>query len=88
MKDSHLTDKEKFLYPCSRYYGHPANQAFNANLQEFAQRAGIIASLETAGKITTSEAYSKIESLWEQLASRMQELETDAIASRISASYF
>ncbi|MGA7935406.1 MAG: hypothetical protein WCA35_17785 [Kovacikia sp.] len=88
MKDSHLTDKERFLYPCSRYYGHPSNQVFNANLQEFVQRAGIIASLETAGKISTSEAYSKIELLWEQLTFSMKELETDAIAARARASYF
>jgi hypothetical protein len=88
MKDAHLTDKQSFLYPRSHYYGHPANLVFNANLQEFAQRVGIIASLETAGKISSGEAYSKIELLWEQLTSSMQALTSDAITTKASASYF
>ena len=79
MKDPHLADKESFLYPRSRYYGQftPAQLVFNANLQEFAQRAGIIASLETAGKLSAIEAYSKIELLWNQLTSSIQELGID-----------
>jgi hypothetical protein len=76
MKDTHVIDKQSFLYPHSHYHGQftPAHLVFNANLQEFAQRAGIIASLETAGKLSAGEAYSKIELLWKQLTSSMQEL--------------
>jgi hypothetical protein len=76
MKDAHFADKQSFLCPRSRYYGQftPAHLVFNANLQEFAQRAGLIASLETAGKLSAGEAYSKIELLWKQLTSSMQEL--------------
>ena len=79
MKDSHLVDKQSFLYPRSRYYGQftPAHLVFDANLQEFVQRAGLIASLETAGKLSAGEAYSKIELLWKQLTFSMQELGTD-----------
>ncbi|MCW5316607.1 hypothetical protein GTQ43_23145 [Nostoc sp. KVJ3] len=62
-------DKNSFLYPRSRYYGHlkPENLVFNANLQEFAQRVSYITNLETAGKLSTEEAFSKIEALWKQL---------------------
>jgi transcriptional regulator with GAF, ATPase, and Fis domain len=85
MKDSHGIDKQSFLYPRSRYYGQgtPAHLDFNANLQEFAQRAGIIASLQTAGKLSAGEAYIKIELHWKQLTSSMQKLgiETDRLKS-------
>jgi hypothetical protein len=86
MKDAHGADKQSFLYPRSRYYGHctPAHLDFNANLQEFAQRAGIIASLQTAGKLSAVEAYSKIELHWEQLTSSMQELGIDTDRPKIS----
>lgn len=90
MKDAHGADKQSFLYPRSRYYGQctPAHLDFNANLQEFAQRTGIIASLQTAGKFSAGEAYSKIELLWKQLTSRMQELgiDTDRPKSSLAAS--
>ena len=38
--------KDDFLNPQSRYWGEfsPQNLAFNANLQEFAQRIGYIAA--------------------------------------------
>jgi hypothetical protein len=79
MKDAHVADKQSFLYPRSRYYGQftPAHLVFNANLQEFAQRAGIIASLETAGKVSAEEAYSQIELLWEQLTASKKALRID-----------
>lgn len=62
-------DKEKFLFPTSRYHGAftPQNLAFNANLQEFAQRVSYICGLETGGKISSEEAYSQIKVLWKQL---------------------
>lgn len=61
--------KDRFLYPRSTYRGEfsPENLAFNANLQEFAQRVAIICALETGGKITTEEAYDEIKQLWKQL---------------------
>ncbi|NEQ97003.1 MAG: hypothetical protein F6K30_09800 [Cyanothece sp. SIO2G6] len=61
--------KDQFLYPQSRYYGTftPQNLAFNANLQEFANRISIICGLETNGKITPKEAYEQIKQLWEEL---------------------
>jgi len=58
-----------FLYPRARYRGQftPERLAFNANLQEFAQRVTYISGLETNGKLPPEEAYQKIEHLWQQL---------------------
>jgi len=69
-------EKEDFLYPRSRYYGEvkPENLVFNANLQEFAQKVGIICNLETGGKITNTEAYDEIKALWKELKHSKQEL--------------
>lgn len=66
-----------FLYPRSRYYGtvKPENLVFNANLQEFAQRASYICNLETAGKLSPEEAYNQIKSLWEQLKQSKKQLQ-------------
>ncbi|WP_242072070.1 hypothetical protein [Nostoc sp. FACHB-110] len=52
----------------------PENLIFNANLQEFAQKVGIITSLETNGKLTSQEAYKKIKSLWKQLKRSKKQL--------------
>ncbi|BCX11417.1 MAG: hypothetical protein KatS3mg067_0355 [Thermosynechococcus sp.] len=62
-------DKQKFLFPISSYRGPFTlqNLAFNANLQEFAQRVSYICALETGGKITSDEAYNQIKALWKQL---------------------
>ena len=62
-------DKDKFLYPRSRYYGQPRPQEliFNANLQEFAQKVGFITALETSGKLSPVDAYDQIKALWKQL---------------------
>jgi hypothetical protein len=61
----------QFLYPHTSYHGSvkPENLIFNANLQEFAQRTTYIANLETAGKISTQEAYQQIHELWKDLES-------------------
>ncbi len=76
MEQPNQGDKERFLYPRSRYYGRvkPENLVFNANLQEFAQKVGYIASLETAGKLSPEKAYNQLEVLWEQLKHSRQEL--------------
>ena len=68
--------KEKFLNPQAAYRGNfsPQNLAFNANLQEFAQKTGYICALETNGKISTEEAYNRIKELWYQLKISKQEL--------------
>ncbi|MGF1541030.1 MAG: hypothetical protein ACFCU5_11360 [Pleurocapsa sp.] len=65
-----------FLYPVSKYYGEfsPSNLAFNANLQEFAQKVSYICSLENNGKIPTEESYERIRQLWKQLQQSKREL--------------
>jgi len=62
-------DKESFIYARFTYRGEftPEKLVFNANLQEFAQRIGIICGLETGGKITSEEAYREIKKLWKAL---------------------
>ena len=57
------------LYAFARYQGEftPANLAFNANLQEFAQKVSLIVALETGGKLSALAAYEQIESLREVL---------------------
>lgn len=71
-----MSDQSKFLYPRSRYYGQvkPENLVFNANLQEFAQRVNYICNLETAGKVTSEEAYRQIKDLWKQLKQSKKQL--------------
>lgn len=66
MSDS---DKEKFLYPYESYRGkfQVEEVAFNANLQEFAQKVNVLCNLETNGKISSQQAYKEIKSLWKQL---------------------
>ncbi len=71
-----MTDRSDFLYPRSRYHGKvkPENLVFNANLQEFAQQVSYICNLETAGKISSEEAYQKIRLLWKQLKQSKKQL--------------
>jgi hypothetical protein len=68
--------KNQFFYPRGKYYGEftPENLAFNANLQEFAQRIGIVCSLETGGKISSEEAYQQVKALWKELKQSKAEL--------------
>jgi hypothetical protein len=60
---------DQFLYPRARYRGEfsPEHLAFDANLQEFAQRVSLICGLETGGKVSQDEAYDQIKQLWKQL---------------------
>ena len=64
-----MSEQFDFMYPRSRYRGQfkPENLAFNANLQEFAQRVMLITNLETGGKISPEESYTEIRSLWKNL---------------------
>lgn len=68
--------KEKFLYPINRYRGEftPENLAFDANLQEFAQRVSFLCSLESSGKVPPQEAYDKIKQLWKTLKTSKKNL--------------
>lgn len=69
MADLAQESKNSFLYPRSAYYGRftPEALAFNANLQEFAQRVSFISALETAGKLSPEQAYEQVKALWQQL---------------------
>jgi hypothetical protein len=60
----------------ARYHGEftPANLAFNANLQEFAQKVSFIVALETGGKLSAQAAYEQIESLRAVLKKSKQQL--------------
>ncbi len=40
---------------------------FDANLQEFAHRIGIICGLESGGQLPPDQAYRQIKNLWKQL---------------------
>lgn len=69
MADSAMPSKDSFLYPRSNYRGQfsPEKLAFNANLQEFAQKVSFISGLETNGKLEPEQAYEQVKSLWKQL---------------------
>ena len=61
---------ESFLYSKASYRGSftPENLVFNFNLQEFATKVSFIAGLHTGGKLTSTEAYEKIDQLWQDLS--------------------
>ncbi len=71
-----MSERDDFLNPRSRYHGHftPENLAFNANLQEFAQRVGYICNLETGGKLSPEESYTELKALWKQLKRSKKQL--------------
>jgi hypothetical protein len=68
--------KDDFLNPIGRFHGEftPENMMFDVNLQEFANRIGIICALENGGKITNAEAYKQIKQLWKELKDSKQNL--------------
>lgn len=69
MTDQPPSPKESFLFPRSKYWGEftPQQLAFNANLQEFAQRVSLVCNLETGGKMSADQAYDEIKRLWKDL---------------------
>lgn len=71
-----MSERDEFFNPRSRYYGDftPENLAFNANLQEFAQKITYICSLETGGKISPERAYKEIKTLWKELKNSKKSL--------------
>jgi hypothetical protein len=72
-----MTSKSDFLNPHFSYHGEvkPENLVFDANLQEFAQKASYICNLETNGKLSTIEAYQGIKKLWKELKRSKQQLQ-------------
>lgn len=82
MTDSQSSPQENFLFPRSKYWGEftPQQLAFNANLQEFAQRVSFVCNLETGGKMSADEAYDQIKRLWKDLKQSKANL-LDAAAS-------
>lgn len=76
MPNSAQMSKNSFLYPQSRYRGKftPEYLAFNANLQEFAQKVSYISALETGGKLSSEQAYEQVKSLWKKLESSKKSL--------------
>lgn len=62
--------------PRAPYHGDytPERMVFNANLQEFANRVSLICNLETGGKITSEDAYSRIKALWKELKASKKSL--------------
>ncbi|KGF72259.1 hypothetical protein DO97_10920 [Neosynechococcus sphagnicola sy1] len=79
MSEDKPPDKDDFLNPRSRYYGEfsPQNLVFNANLQEFANKVGLICALETGGKVSSQEAFEQIKALWKNLKSSRKGLKID-----------
>ncbi|MBW4494600.1 MAG: hypothetical protein KME26_16240 [Oscillatoria princeps RMCB-10] len=71
-----MADTRDFLSPRSRYHGKftPQNLAFDANLQEFAQKVSIICALETGGKLSSEQAYEEIRTLWHRLKTSKKHL--------------
>jgi hypothetical protein len=69
-EETEVPSRGEFLMPRARFQGQftPENLAFDANLQEFAQRVAYVCGLETAGKITPGEAHARIRELYEELA--------------------
>ncbi len=67
---------DEFVTPRGQYHGEftPQNLAFNANLQEFAQRVVLICGLETGGKISSAQAYDDIKKMWKELKSSKKNL--------------
>ncbi len=64
------------MYPISRFYGQfsPEQLAFNANLQEFAQRVSLLCGLETGGKLSPEQTYQQIKLLWQNLTESKKQL--------------
>lgn len=54
----------------SRFYGpdwSPQRVAFHQNLEEFADRVGLLVGLQSNGKVTQEEAFDQIKTLWKTL---------------------
>jgi len=82
MSEEHKSEDHKkeqinnFVMPRVPYHGDftPQHLAFNANLQEFAQRVSLICGLETGGKVSSTDAYNDIKKLWKELKASKKNL--------------
>ena len=55
---------------CSSFHGKgwsPQRAAFHQNLEQFADRIGLIVGLQANGKVSQEEAYEQIKELWKTL---------------------
>ena len=68
--------KQQMLYSHAVYRGEftPNLLLFNANLQEFSQKIGYISGLHTSGKLTSEQAYQRIQALWKDLKKFKKEI--------------
>lgn len=73
---SNEQERDQFTSPLAKYNGEfsPQQLAFNANLQEFAQRVSLLCGLETNGKVSAQDTYKEIKRLWKSLKASKQEL--------------
>lgn len=69
MTKAETANKNSFIYAQSKYHGKftPEHLAFNANLQEFAQKLSYISALHTGGKLSSERAYEQLASLWQKV---------------------
>ena len=54
----------------SRFHGpdwSPQRVAIHQNLEEFADRVGLLVGLQSNGKVTQEEAFDQIKTLWKTL---------------------
>jgi len=52
----------------------PQRAAFHQNLEQFADRIGLIVGLQGNGKVSQEEAYEQIKALWSQLKGSRKDL--------------
>ena len=52
----------------------PQRAAFHQNLEQFADRIGLIVGLQGNGKVSQEEAYEQIKALWSQLKESRKDL--------------
>ena len=52
----------------------PERLAFHQNLEQFADRVGLIVGLQANGKVSQNEAYAEIKALWNDLRASKKNL--------------
>lgn len=68
--DGSLPEIRSPMEPHGSYRGDdwsPERLAFHQNLESFADRVGLIVGLQSNGKISQEEAYSRIKRLWKEI---------------------
>ncbi len=78
--------KRSMLCPRSPYYGQPLPQqvAFNQVLQDFASQVSLTCALETGGKISSSDAIERLDTLWHTLqTARMRHRLSEDLPKRV-----